>query len=74
MTVIRNIFLISIPGVLLLVAGGAWAIAASSLDSIRRLTNVIGNVSASGLEQRVPIGTTDVEFVELIQVFNQMLD
>jgi signal transduction histidine kinase len=25
------------------------------------------------LEQRVPIGATDVEFVELIQVFNQML-
>jgi signal transduction histidine kinase len=74
MTVIRNIFLISIPGVLLLVAGGAWAIAASSLDSIRRLTTAIGNVSASGLEQRVPIGTTDVEFVELIQVFNQMLE
>jgi signal transduction histidine kinase len=74
MVVIRNIFLISIPGVLLLVAGGAWGIAGSSLHSIRRLTKVIGNVTASGLEQRVPIGATDVEFVELIQVFNQMLE
>jgi two-component system, OmpR family, heavy metal sensor histidine kinase CusS len=74
MAVIRNIFLISIPGVLLLVAGGAWGIAGSSLHSIRRLTTVIGNVTASGLEQRVPIGATDVEFVELIQVFNQMLE
>ena len=74
MVVIRNIFLIAIPGVLVLVAGGAWGIAGSSLDSIRRLTTVIGNVTASGLEQRVPIGTTDVEFVELIQVFNQMLE
>ncbi len=73
MAVIGNIFLISIPGVLLLVAGGAWAIAGSSLDSIRRLTTVIGNVTASGLEQRVPLGTTDVEFIKLIQVFNQML-
>lgn len=73
MAIIRNIFLISIPGVLLLVAGGAWAIAGSSLHSIRRLTKVIGNVTASGLEQRVPIGATDLEFVELIQVFNQML-
>lgn len=73
MAVIRNIFLISIPGVFLLVAGGAWIVAASSLDSIRELAKVIGNVTASGLEQRVPIGTTDVEFVELIQVFNQML-
>jgi signal transduction histidine kinase len=74
MVVIRNIFLISIPGVLLLVAGGAWAIAGSSLHSIRRLTTSIGNVTATGLEQRVPIGATDVEFVELIQVFNQMLE
>lgn len=74
MSVIRGIFLISIPGVLLLVAGGAWAIAGSSLKSIRQLTAVIGNVTASGLEQRVPIGTTDVEFVELVQVFNQMLE
>jgi two-component system heavy metal sensor histidine kinase CusS len=74
MVVIRNIFLISIPGVLLLVAGGAWGIAGSSLHSIRQLTTVIGNVTASGLEQRVPIGATDVEFVELIQVFNQMLE
>jgi len=73
MAVIRNIFVISIPGVLLLVAGGAWAIASSSLNSIQRLTTVIGNVTASGLEQRVPIGTTDIEFVELIEVFNQML-
>ncbi len=74
MVVIRNIFLISIPGVLLLVAGGAWGIAGSSLHSMRRLSTVIGNVTASGLEQRVPIGATDVEFVELIQVFNQMLE
>ncbi|MBD2022268.1 HAMP domain-containing protein [Leptolyngbya sp. FACHB-36] len=74
MVAIRNIFLIAIPGVLLLVAGGAWGIAGSSLHPIRRLTAAIGNVTASGLEQRVPIGTTDVEFVELIQVFNQMLE
>lgn len=73
MAIIRNIFLISIPGVLLLVAAGAWAIAAGSLHSIRRLTKVIGKVTATGLEQRVPIAATDLEFVELIQVFNQML-
>jgi hypothetical protein len=40
MVVIRNIFLFSIPGVLLLVAGGVWGIAASSLHPIRRLTKV----------------------------------
>jgi methyl-accepting chemotaxis protein len=74
MAIIGNIFFISILGVLLLVAGSAWVIAGSSLHFIGRLTTVIGNVTASGLEQRGLIGTTDVEFVELIQVFNQMLE
>jgi two-component system, OmpR family, heavy metal sensor histidine kinase CusS len=31
-------------------------------------------VTVKGLDRRVPIGTTDVEFVELIWVFNQMLE
>ncbi len=74
MGVIHNIFLVVIPGVLLLVAGGAWLVAGSSLRPIRRLTRVIDSVTASGLEQRVPVEATDIEFVELIQVFNRMLE
>ncbi len=74
MAVIHNIFLVVIPGVLLLVAGGAWLVAGSSLRPIRRLTRVIDSVTASGLEQRVPTEATDIEFVELIQVFNRMLE
>lgn len=53
MGVIRNIFLVAIPGVLLLVAGGAWAIAGSSLYPIRRLTRAIGNVTASVRDRHV---------------------
>ncbi|MCD8488898.1 MAG: hypothetical protein LRZ84_19690 [Desertifilum sp.] len=71
MAIVRNIFAVTIPGVLLLVAGGAWAIAGSSLSSIQRLTQVVANVTANGLEQRVPIESADLEFIELIQVFNQ---
>ncbi|MBD2314176.1 HAMP domain-containing protein [Desertifilum sp. FACHB-1129] len=74
MAIVRNIFVVAIPGVLLLVAGGAWAIAGSSLSSIQRLTQVVANVTANGLEQRVPIESADLEFIELIQVFNQMLE
>ncbi len=73
MASIRNIFLVSIPAALLLVAVGAWLISGGALRPIGQLTDVIQQVTVKGLDQRIPIGTTDVEFVELIQVFNQML-
>jgi two-component system heavy metal sensor histidine kinase CusS len=74
MTSIGNIFLISIPIALLLVAGGAWLISRSILYPIGRLTMAISNVTVQGLDRRVPLGSTDIEFVELIFVFNQMLE
>ncbi|MEH2240198.1 ATP-binding protein [Nostoc sp.] len=74
MATIQNIFLVSIPGALLLVAVGAWLVSGGALRPIRQLTGVIQQVTVKGLDQRIPIGTTDIEFVELIQVFNQMLE
>ncbi|MBD2415276.1 two-component sensor histidine kinase [Nostoc calcicola FACHB-389] len=74
MASIRNIFLVSIPGALSIVAVGAWVVAGSALRPIHQLTGVIQQVTVKGLDQRIPIGTTDVEFVELIRVFNQMLE
>ncbi|MEG4505435.1 ATP-binding protein [Microcoleus sp. F6_B4] len=74
MASIRNIFLFSIPVVLLLVAGGAWVVSRSILYPIGRLTMAIRNVTVQGLDRRVPDGATDIEFVELIFVFNQMLE
>ncbi|MEO1377594.1 MAG: ATP-binding protein [Cyanobacteria bacterium J06635_10] len=74
MATISNIFLISIPGILLLIAIGAWLLSGSILRPINQLTTVIQQVSAKGLDKRIPIDKTDVEFVELIRVFNQMLE
>jgi two-component system, OmpR family, heavy metal sensor histidine kinase CusS len=73
MATIRNIFLVAIPTTLLAIAGGAWVLAGSALQPVNKLTSVIKQVTATGLDQQVPVGTTDVEFVELIEVFNQML-
>lgn len=73
MATIRNIFLVAIPGTLLAIAGGAWMLAGSALKPVRKLTTVIKRVTATGLDQQVPIESADVEFVELISVFNQML-
>lgn len=74
MVVIRNIFLISIPVVLTLVAIGAWTLSGQALRPIHQLTHAIRQVSAKGLDQRLSSQAIDVEFVELIQVFNQMLE
>ncbi|MEG4862415.1 MULTISPECIES: ATP-binding protein [unclassified Microcoleus] len=74
MASIGNIFLISIPVVLLFVGGGAWLISRSILYPIGRLTMAIRNVTVQGLDRRVPVGSTDIEFLELISVFNQMLE
>ena len=73
MAVIRNIFLVAIPGTLLAIAGGAWVLSGSALKPVRKLTTVITQVTATGLDQQVPIENADEEFVELISVFNQML-
>ncbi|MBD2451905.1 HAMP domain-containing protein [Nostoc sp. FACHB-152] len=73
MATIRNIFLVSIPVSLLLVTLGAGLISRRALRPISQLTDAIQQVTVKGLDQRIPIGKTDVEFVELIQVFNQML-
>jgi two-component system, OmpR family, heavy metal sensor histidine kinase CusS len=73
MATVRNIFLVAIPTTLLAIAGGAWVLAGSALQPINKLTSVIKQVTATGLDQQLPVGTTDIEFVELIEVFNQML-
>lgn len=73
MAIIRNIFLVAIPSTLLAVAAGAWVLSGSALRPVRKLTNVIKQVTATGLDQQVPVGSADEEFVELIEVFNEML-
>ncbi|MDF5732563.1 MAG: ATP-binding protein [Rhizonema sp. PD38] len=74
MDTIRNIFVVTIPGTLLLIALGAWLLSGRALRPINQLTDVIQQVTVKGLDQRIPIATTDIEFVELIRVFNQMLE
>ncbi|CAD5983037.1 Sensor kinase CusS [Planktothrix tepida] len=74
MASIRNGFLVSIPILLLMIVGASWLLSSSALHPIQRLTKSIQQVTVKGLDQRVPINTTDIEFVELIQVFNQMLE
>jgi two-component system, OmpR family, heavy metal sensor histidine kinase CusS len=74
MALVANIFLVSIPGILLLIAAGAWWLSGRALTPVHRMATAIRQVTAQGLDRRIPADATDVEFVKLIQVFNQMLE
>lgn len=74
MNVIENIFLISIPVALILVAFGAWFLSGRALKPLHQVTMTIQQVTAKGLDQKLAIGDVDQEFVELLQVFNQMME
>ncbi|MEM8779303.1 MAG: ATP-binding protein [Cyanobacteria bacterium P01_G01_bin.49] len=74
MATISQIFLISILGLFLIIAISAWLLSRSAIRPINQLTTVIQQVSAKGLDRRIPLDQIDVEFVELIRVFNQMLE
>lgn len=74
MNAIRNAYLISIPTLLILIAIGSWWLSGSALKPVRDVTNTLRQVTAKGLDQRVSVNDSDREFVELLQVFNQMME
>lgn len=74
MDAIRNAYLVSIPLLLVLITIGAWLLSGRALQPIHEVTATLRRVTAKGLDQRVPIGGSDREFVELLQVFNQMME
>ena len=74
MSKIQKVFLISIPFTLLLMMLGAWWLSGGALKPIKHLTETIRRVNAKGLNQRTSVTDLDVEFVELVQVFNQMME
>lgn len=74
MTRLRNAYLAALPVVLLLVAAGSWWLAARALRPVTVLTRTAEQVTAKGLDQRIPLLAYDREMARLITVFNQMLD
>jgi signal transduction histidine kinase len=74
MAAIRNAFLLALAPALLLMAFGAWFISTRALRPVDQLSDTIRQVTAAGLGQRIEIRTADREFVQLINVFNAMLE
>jgi len=59
--------------VLLLVAGSSWLVAKRALRPVAMLTQTVEQVTAQGLDQRIPTMTHEQEFNRLVTVFNEML-
>lgn len=74
MALIGNGFLLALPGVLLLVAGGSWILASRALAPLAALTSTLRTVTAQGLDRRLPTQALDRELTDLAQVINQMLE
>jgi heavy metal sensor kinase len=74
MHAVRNALLLAFPLSLALVALGAWLLSDRALAPVRRLTASIRGVTAQGLHRRLTNKDADVEFTELLEVFNRMLE
>ena len=74
MVALRNAFLLALPLALALIALGAWMISARALRPLRQINDSIRAVTAKGLDQRIPAGSEDREFSELVSEFNGMLE
>jgi len=71
---VANSFLLALPAALLLIAAGSWLLSQRALRPLDRLAQVAEQVTASRLDQRIPSGNAETEFLRLITVFNEMLD
>lgn len=74
MTSVRNAFLVAIPFALILISAGAWVLSRRALRPLEKLTKATRQITAQGLDQRLESRGKDREFVELIAVFNGMLE
>lgn len=66
--------LLGLPLLLLVVALGAWLIARTSLDPLRRFNRLAASIGAQSLSQRVSTAGLPAELGELAGEFNAMLE
>lgn len=70
---IRRAFLAALPLALLFIGLSSWLFSRRALQPLQKLNLTARNVNAAGLDQRISVQGEDREFVELIEVLNQML-
>jgi two-component system, OmpR family, heavy metal sensor histidine kinase CusS len=70
----KRAFLTFLPLALLLLVAGGWLIAHRALEPVAAISKTAQQITARGLDQRVPEGKADSELLNLIQVINSMLE
>ena len=71
---LRNGFLLALPIALLLVGLGGWFVAGRALRPMRVIARTAEQVTARGLDQRIPLSHEDPEISRVIMVLNRMMD
>lgn len=71
---LRNAFLLALPLALFLVGLGGWLVAGKALRPMRSIADTAARVTASGLDQRIPVSDEDPEIAKVIDVLNRMMD
>ncbi|NCD34807.1 MAG: HAMP domain-containing protein [Spartobacteria bacterium] len=69
----RNAFILTAPFVLLLLIGGGWLIGQLALRPVNIISKTMASITARKLDQRIPDTKADAEFLQLIQLINNML-
>ena len=70
----KELFLFAVPLALLLLAAGGWLVAHRALKPVALITRTAENITARGLDQRIPSVSADSELSHLVTVINNMLD
>lgn len=71
---IRNAFIMAFPFALGLVAAGGWQVSRNALKPLELIGNTAQQVTAKGLDQRIPNLSRDSEIKNLVQIINGMLN
>lgn len=71
---LRGAFLLAMPLALGIVALGGWIVAGRALRPMRVIARTAEQVTARGLDQRIPLSREDPEITRVIVVLNRMMD
>lgn len=66
--------LLALPLALVLIAFGGWLVSGQALRPIRAIAGTAEQVTARGLDQRIPLAGADPEIGRVIEVLNRMMD